>query len=466
MLRNFIKSAEPINKSLYSLLSYIEIATPNKIIFDRSVQIQAFPGQRNIGLVANQNIHQQERIFAVSSTQAITGFEIIGADQQTNVRLSDISEKIATKYHESNSSQYYFTIQLLKILFQIYAQKSDSGFPLYHYANFLYDNYPKDVPLNWSNQIKDLIFSSHLRKLVEAQRTYFYALAGDLDRSALPLLKYEELLKSIGIVRSRSLNFLPSDPKNITKDTVTILCPCVDLINHSFDPNCQIEGHYNSFENDSFVEVRAVKDIQKGEELTLNYGNMSNYDFLMKFGFLNENNPFDSYSLQLDFDGFIQYTTQVFDLKHKIFSMIPDFQLDKIPIYRDRIDANALANLRVYFLTDEDVKENKEIFSYTPRDFKVKVSDTNEKHIYELIIANVKRDLTSVDGERRKVLDKVKLPANIEKGVFHDLNALKANKEKIKDYNLYNMIQIGLEEENTLKKNLDFCNRQLQSLTK
>lgn len=113
----------------------------------------------------------------------------------------------------------------------------------------------------------------------------------------------------MSIVRSRNLNFLPEQPKHFDINSVVIMTPVVDWINHSFQPNCRVTGTYFEHENESYVCVKAIKDILPGEELTLNYGNMPNYDFLMKYGFVNQINEFNEFGLNLNFDNYLEYTS-------------------------------------------------------------------------------------------------------------------------------------------------------------
>ncbi len=98
---------------------------------------------------------------------------------------------------------------------------------------------------------------------------------------------FNEFVNYISIARSNHLNFTPEQPKLYDINAVVILAPIVDWINHSFQANCRITGTYFEHESESFVCVKCIKDIEVGEELTLNYGNMSNYDFLMRYGFVN-----------------------------------------------------------------------------------------------------------------------------------------------------------------------------------
>jgi len=466
MIRSLISSAEQVNKQLANLLTHYQTKFPHKVIAHEPLKVQQYNGIKGLGLVSGDKpISANNKIISVSTTQALTGFEILDADQQTSGRLSDIAEKIAKKYHESNQNQFYNNINILKIVFQLPVQRQDPSLTAHLYSNFLFANSPKHVPCNWSSHYDKYAFSRHLNTLIDSQKSYLLALTGDVEQSGLPLIKYPLMLESVGIIRSRSLNFLPHEPKKFTKESALIVAPVTDLINHSFDPNCRVEGNYNSIENDSFVEIRAIRDIKPGEELTINYGNLSNYDYFMKFGFLNNNNPFDEYYLNLDFAGAVEYTGQVFDLKQKIFSLTSDLKLENIKIYRNRIDANMLANLRVYFLTEEDVKANSEIYSYTPRDFKVKINDKNERRIFELIIKNIESELAKSRAAKQRMLEHTQLPEGLSQEACKDLKSLISVKDKIKDEITANIIQIGLEEEDILQKNLEFCKSQLRELS-
>ena len=317
MLKSLVNSAKSVNGNLYNLLSNIQNNFRHKLRVDYPLKITNISPVKKLGIVSEEKILSGANILSVSLTQGITGYDLQDCDQNTTNRLQEIADKIATKYHEKNPTQYYYTQNMLKCIFQILAQQSDPSLSVHHYAKFLYDDYPKNVPLNWPLSLGQFITSTHLQSLIDAQRTYLMSLAGDLEQNGLPLINYPELLKTVGIVRSRALNFTPEDPKIFTKDSVLILCPVIDVLNHSFKPNCRIEGRYNSLENDSFVELRVIEDIQPGEELTINYGNYNNYDMLMKFGFMVDNNPFDEFPLNLNFGNYLEYTTQLFDLKNK-----------------------------------------------------------------------------------------------------------------------------------------------------
>lgn len=55
-----------------------------------------------------------------------------------------------------------------------------------------------------------------------------------------------------------------------------MIVPIMDFINHSFDPNVVVLPHHDKLSNESYVTLKAVKDISKNEQLLMSYGNLSN----------------------------------------------------------------------------------------------------------------------------------------------------------------------------------------------
>lgn len=270
----------------------------------------------------------------------------------------------------------------------------------------------------------------------------------------------------IDLIRSRYLNFQPNKPKDFDMNSVAILCPVVDLINHSFTPNCKIEGIYLTHEADSFVVLRSLRDIYENEELTINYGNYSNLDLLMKFGFLVKENPFNQMEINLDFMGYLHHTEQLFSLKQQLFKSIKDFSLDKFIIYSSKINADLLAILRIYFISQADVTKNPEIQAYCYADFKKKISNENEKLICRFMVDTLKIELDKLVQSKMSSLsyDLIKLSASqktptkeiIDISTLDDLHLLS-------NLSLRYMLQYCIEEELILKKNIQFFQDKLKT---
>jgi len=51
----------------------------------------------------------------------------------------------------------------------------------------------------------------------------------------------------------------------------------------------------------TFLTLDSVKDINPGDDLTINYGNSNNYELFVRYGFAVENNPFSEFYLPIDF---------------------------------------------------------------------------------------------------------------------------------------------------------------------
>ena len=87
-------------------------------------------------------------------------------------------------------------------------------------------------------------------------------------------------------------------------------------------------------------------------------------------------------------------------LKQTILHLFPDSGIEKINVYKIRIDQDVLAKLRVYFLSEQDVKKNPEIYQYSPKDFRKLVSPQNEQQVFRFLIENVERELKNLDLRR------------------------------------------------------------------
>lgn len=86
------------------------------------------------------------------------------------------------------------------------------------------------------------IYSNTLINTIANTRNYIYSLQGALQDHQVFAISFPELASTISIIRSRNLNFTPSNPKEYTKDYVCMLCPVVDLMNHDFENNSYIQG--------------------------------------------------------------------------------------------------------------------------------------------------------------------------------------------------------------------------------
>jgi len=75
------------------------------------------------------------------------------------------------------------------------------------------------------------------------------------------------------------------------------MLPVIDVCNHSFSPSAAVRVVDGS---DGDVELVTTRDIAAGEAIELSYGELSNDDLLLDYGFIVEDNPFDVVKLRWD----------------------------------------------------------------------------------------------------------------------------------------------------------------------
>jgi hypothetical protein len=74
------------------------------------------------------------------------------------------------------------------------------------------------------------------------------------------------------------------------------MLPLIDMCNHSFDPNAKVAGSRTTDE----LSMSSLREIRAGEDVLLSYGNLPNDFLLLDYGFVVENNPYDTVKLAFD----------------------------------------------------------------------------------------------------------------------------------------------------------------------
>ncbi|EGR32441.1 SET domain protein [Ichthyophthirius multifiliis] len=424
---------------------------------------------KGLGLVSQQEIQAGSEVFLVSTEKSITGLELVGSDRIKAYEINDSVTKIASKYYEKNPYQFYYIQNVLKIITQLNVHSKFETMQLYPYADYLLKYFldnaneiPKN-PLYWDTNTIKGIYSSYLASLISSTHSQFQSITEDLYNNRLFGFVFQDFCNYMSIVRSRNLNFLPEQPKHFDINSVVIMTPVVDWINHSFQPNCRVTGTYFEHENESYVCVKAIKDILPGEELTLNYGNMPNYDFLMKYGFVNQINEFNEFGLNLNFDNYLEYTSQQFELKQKIFKIQKDFTLDRFVIYQNKINKDLLRTLRIYFISDQDVFNNTEISTYMFNDFDKQISTQNEVQLCKYMINILNQEKQKYIKNRQSTLDYNKIERQDKKGLIIDIDTLNEI-HLIQDQNYRNMLHICIEEQIVIDNNIKFFTKMLEKV--
>lgn len=67
--------------------------------------------------------------------------------------------------------------------------------------------------------------------------------------------------------------------------------------------------------NESYVMIRAIRDIAKNEQLLLSYGRLSNSHLIQKYGFTTNNNPYNQVSISAPYHDFQSVVSEEAKLK-------------------------------------------------------------------------------------------------------------------------------------------------------
>jgi hypothetical protein len=276
-LRNLITKAGTKFKErrVKEMLEWID-SNPNRINIYKELDIKRSSfslkeeGDSNIGIFAEKSIKKGEEIANVSAQNSLTSFELQGMDKSDQItfkkKLAERMIRIASEKHK-NFDVLMNTTQLVSQLFVGRADKTMFHSPLSEYcaAAPLFT-----LPIYLRPNHLELLSHTSLNRKTHGYLSTIDRIHGDLVADLYPGLDKAAFVRLFGFCRSRLLNLWPQEAE--MKVEPLIICPFVDLFNHASNRNCAAEGVYDRVLDDSIVSVKAVRDIEAGEELTISYG--------------------------------------------------------------------------------------------------------------------------------------------------------------------------------------------------
>lgn len=85
-------------------------------------------------------------------------------------------------------------------------------------------------------------------------------------------------------------------PRGNSNHNNAVFIPGIDIAQHSFTPSCMVlDG------DDEFI-LMSNKDLPKDSAVTINYGHMTNDEFMLDYGFTVDNNPYDNIEFECNLD--------------------------------------------------------------------------------------------------------------------------------------------------------------------
>ncbi len=229
--------------------------------------------------------------------------------------------------------------------------------------------------------------------------------------------------------------------KNPPENFKLFMCPVADLLNHSFEPNATLDLEKDITERRLYFTVRSLRSINKDEQVTINYGPLSNLVLAQRYGFVVEGaNPHNSVPLAFESEKFTPLMLDAAQAKMQIMRrglLLSERQANTAELYHDRIESDLIAKMRVWMLTNREI-ETRGVEEMVRTNFRQKFSDGNERLAYSFLktmLSNRREALGNKDyAKEKRGLDR-----------FGD----------IQGFNLYNAYVLEEEErqilDNTLK---------------
>ncbi|KRX06042.1 Rubisco LSMT, substrate-binding domain [Pseudocohnilembus persalinus] len=124
------------------------------------------------------------------------------------------------------------------------------------------------------------------------------------------------------------------------------LVQLADMINHSGNPNC--EWVFNEQKNG--LQIKALKEIERGDKITYSYGNKSNARYLLNYGFVVDQNYDDETLIPLQFDK----QDVLYAKKLEFAGLKNELKIMKLQQVYDKFENNKTYGFLRYILIDDE----------------------------------------------------------------------------------------------------------------
>jgi len=299
------------------------------------------------GLVARRDIEQYEELARVPESVLLTkasSREVFGEDCIT-ANMSDYPaialHLVHEKYVKKESSDWAPYMAVLPTTEEIGASFSWSDEEL---ETLLSGSICQNMSLYLKEQVKTE-FEMHQATIMKQFPERFPAEA----------FTYENYVWAYSVIFSRAvrLDFPDSD-----EDDIVALVPYIDLINHNPNSESRIRGvsegaavpGVSSYERS--VVVLSDRYYNKYEQIYISYGQKSNAQLLMLYGFSMERNTQDFVTISA---GQLMETSPFADVKKQILEELEVPPEGVFPLYRDRFVGEMMMYLRLAILQPEDL---------------------------------------------------------------------------------------------------------------
>jgi len=245
------------------------------------------------------------------------------------------------------------------------------------------------VPFDWNEEETSELQDDLLEAEIDGAFFWFgsrydeiFFMAKDHGIEGKDLLTREQFLSAAFMIQSRTFLL------EVNGQERRCMVPFMDMFNHK--PGCQSHFSYNALTDK--VELRLDYAVKKGEQIFINYGENSNGHFLKYYGFIPDENPYES----VQFRGICNPE----DLQHMNEE---DFPLEKMSILEETVALNEVFNiygssiqqeylsaLRLALATREDYSTCLSQNWRNALHSNSAISSSNEKQVAEILLKRCK----------------------------------------------------------------------------
>ncbi|KAI7904047.1 uncharacterized protein BX663DRAFT_432767 [Cokeromyces recurvatus] len=240
------------------------------------------------GVVATKDIKEGELLFSLPRTillsQYTTFLNKTEGISEDLAKLSGWSPLIVSMMYESQKKDSFW-----KPYFDILPRSFST--PMFWDENDLKELKGTDIIAKIGKSDAEETFKKEIKPFMEKYPHIFDENVHNLELFHICgslIMAYsfiDELEKS---EREDAEEEMSSEEEDEEEEGVIVMVPMADMLNHK-------TGFNNArlfYEADS-LQMKAIKNIKEGEQIFNTYGDLCNADLLRKYGFTDENNPFD-----------------------------------------------------------------------------------------------------------------------------------------------------------------------------
>ena len=238
-------------------------------------EVEVRKSEKGLGLFAREKVRPETDILIVPAQFSITNHDMHGLakaeEKRFRLKLEE-STKAALLQYTPNTEPI---LNLMVGVCQLAAGLAD---PSMHHS--VYSRQAIQTPLNglpafFPRETVDLLQGSVTHAKFRAHVATIEKVFLELVSKNLPGLDKPTFVHLFNYVRSRFVNLQPDRPD--TSYDPLVLCPLIELANHSPAPNCRVHPFFDRIYDESAFSLRANREILPGEELEVCYGSWGRF---------------------------------------------------------------------------------------------------------------------------------------------------------------------------------------------